>query len=88
MELNLHWSHGRHWFDETNIDDKLTANMWIEKAKTSDYYQAVIDVWTKRDVLKRETAKKNHLNYIVFWKQDLLDFHQWIENGCQIINSY
>lgn len=88
MELNLHWSHGRHWFDETNIDDKLTANMWIEKAKTSDYYQAVIDVWTKRDVLKRDTAKKNHLNYIVFWKQDLSDFYQWIENGCPIINSY
>jgi hypothetical protein len=88
IELNLHWSHGYHWFDETNTDDKLVLNAWIEKAKISSYYQSAINIWTKRDVLKRETAKENHLNYIVFWKQDLSDFYQWIENGCPIINSY
>lgn len=52
------------------------------------FYQSAIDVWTKRDVLKRETAKKNHLKYMVFWNQDLSDFYQWVKKGCQIKNSY
>lgn len=61
----------------------------VDKVKMGKmFYQSAIDVWTKRDVLKRETAKKNHLKYMVFWNQDLSDFYQWIKKGCQIKNSY
>lgn len=34
------------------------------------------------DVEKRETARKNNLNYVVFWDNDLKDFETWVEAGC------
>lgn len=89
IELNATWLHGKHWFNPNDKHDIDLLNLYINKVNMGKvFYQTAIDVWTKRDVLKRETAKKNHLNYIVFWKQDLSDFYQWIENGCPIINSY
>lgn len=82
IELNAHWSHGRHWFDENNEDDLASLASWQEKAKQkgSRYYHAAIDVWTKRDPLKRKTAEQNHLNYAVFWQQDLSDAREYLSN--------
>ena len=34
------------------------------KSKNTDYYKNAINVWTNRDVNKRELAKKNNLNYL------------------------
>ena len=83
IELNCHWTHGHHWFDETNVDDIARLNEWLEKAKSrgSKYYHLAIEVWTKRDVLKRETAIKNNLNYVVFWNKDLSDAREWLLNN-------
>lgn len=89
IELNATWLHGKHWFNPNDKNDIDRLNLYINRVNMGKvFYQTAIDVWTKRDVLKRETAKKNHLNYIVFWKQDLSDFYQWIGNSCPIINSY
>lgn len=89
IELNATWLHGKHWFNPNDKHDIDLLNLYINKVHMGKvFYQTAITVWTKRDILKRDTAKKNHLNYIVFWKQDLSDFYQWIENGCPIINSY
>lgn len=89
IELNATWLHGKHWFNPNSKCDMDLLNLYINKVNMGKvFYQTAIDVWTKRDVLKRDTAKKNHLNYIVFWKQDLSDFYQWIEDGCPIVNSY
>lgn len=41
-----------------------------------------------KEFIEKETAKKNHLKYMVFWNQDLSDFYQWVKKGCQIKNSY
>lgn len=80
IELNAHWSHGGHWFDENDENDIQKLNTWLEKAKEkgSRYYHAAIHIWTERDLLKRTTAEKNGLNYLVFWAQDLSDFREYL----------
>ena len=89
IELNATWLHGKHWFNPNDKGDINRLNVYVDKVKMGKmFYQSAIDVWTKRDVLKRETAKKNHLKYMVFWNQDLSDFYQWVKKGCQIKNSY
>ena len=67
IELNKHPSHGPHPFDPNNEEDQKLLAEWEEKAKTSKYYKVSIDVWTKRDVNKLNTAKKNNLNYITIY---------------------
>lgn len=83
IELNLHWTHGGHWFDSDSKDDIKKLAKW--KTKNKDYYDSAISVWTERDLLKRETASKNNLNYAVFWKFD--DFLSWIQESCPIKSS-
>lgn len=82
IELNAHWSHGKHWFDASNVNDLKLLEKWKVRAKErgSRYYYAAIDVWTVRDLLKRQFAIDNELNYIVFWKQDLSDAREYLSS--------
>ena len=68
IELNLTWTHGWHYFDETNLDD--VNKLQEMKSKHNDYYDIAIDVWTKKDIEKRDCAIKNNLNYVVLWNKD------------------
>lgn len=56
IECNYHWTHGGHPYDPANDNDKRRLESW--KQKISKYYNNAIKVWTERDILKRETAKK------------------------------
>lgn len=80
IELNAHWSHGGHWFDETDPGDVELLEKWLARTKErgSSYYQQAVIVWTQRDLLKRQFAIDNHLNYVVFWKQDLSDAREYL----------
>jgi hypothetical protein len=80
IELNASWTHGGHWFDETNTDDIAQLQEWQKRSieKESRYYHLAIDVWTNRDLKKKQFAEDNSLNYVVFWKQDLSDARTWI----------
>lgn len=80
IELNVNWTHGRHWFDETNADDLATLSIWKERAETSEFYRNAIHVWTNRDLLKLHTAVENNLNYAVFWNKNLSDFLEWFNS--------
>lgn len=81
IELNATWLHGGHWFDDSNEGDVLLLNNWKQKVISgSRFYEVAIDVWTVRDVKKRQTAIDNRLNYVVFWKTDLSDFKHWIRS--------
>lgn len=62
IEIQGHWSHGKHQFNEHNQKDINILNKW--KEKNSEQYKHAIEVWTHRDPLKRETAKNNNLNYL------------------------
>lgn len=77
IELNIYWMHGGHWFDENNEDDLAKLQVWLVSGKPS--YERAVYVWTQNDLDKKRTAEKNNLNYIVFWKQDLSDFNEWLE---------
>lgn len=78
IELNAHWSHGGHWFDSKN--DNTILCEWSDKH--TDYYDNAVNVWSRKDVLKRQTAMKNNLNYIVFWDYKLRDASVWHAFGC------
>lgn len=68
IELNIHWTHGGHPFDETNEDDIKKLNEWKEKAKTSKFYKNAIHTWTIRDVEKFTYIKNNNLNMEVIYE--------------------
>lgn len=82
IELNANWTHGLHWFDSTSESDVAKLNHWKERqvALQSSSYLSAITTWTVRDPLKRQTAQKNGLNYLVFWDNNLADFHDWLNN--------
>lgn len=78
IEVQGHWSHGKMIYDPNNKECIKKLHRWKEKAKTSKYYQNAIKTWTYYDVLKREHAKKNKLNWIEFFK--LKDILEWYDN--------
>ena len=79
IELNAHWTHGGSWFDPQKSEHQEQLEEW---KNGSEYYQNAAFVWATMDVRKRECAKKNHLNYIVFWDTDLRDVDVWFAMGC------
>lgn len=83
VELNCFVSHGKHWFNnESDSDIKKVEELTI-KAQKSNFYKNILYTWTHSDVIKRNTAKENNLNYAVFWNDDLSDAIKWITDGCQ-----
>lgn len=80
VELNATWLHGGHWYDADSTYDNSVLLKW--QKKNTAYYDNAIATWTKRDVHKREMAKKNALNYVVFWDANLSDAMLWIAMGC------
>lgn len=63
IELNAHWTHGKHPFNINNPEDIKILNCWKEKAKTSEFYKNAIETWTIRDVDKLNYLLKNNLNF-------------------------
>ena len=70
IECNFHWTHGEHLFDCNNKDDIDKLNKWKELSTTSKFYNNAISTWTIRDIKKFEYAKKNNLNYLVFYNEN------------------
>lgn len=74
IEYNGTWTHGgMPYVHNEQCNSKL--QIWKEKAKTSKFYQNAIKTWTIRDVIKRETARRNKLNWLEFFT--LKDFYDW-----------
>ena len=71
IEIQGHWHHGYNdrtkeyvkYGEDIQKTSKL-MKLWEQKAIYSQSYIDAIEVWSKRDVLKRETAQKNNLNYL------------------------
>lgn len=75
IELNITWTHGGHWFDETNEEDINKLTKWKEKSENSTYYKYAIKTWTNYDVIKRHDIEK--LNHLVFWTEK--EVKEWIK---------
>ena len=70
IELQGTWLHGLHPYNCNLIEDIEKLNKW--KSKNTKFYDIGIKVWTISDPKKRETAKKNNLNYVeLFNKEDI-----------------
>ena len=65
LELNGTWTHGGHAYDKNSIADQVKVQRW--KFKNTKYYNNAINIWTERDVNKRNKAKENNLNYKEVW---------------------
>ena len=74
IECQYSWTHGDHPYNIELDTEKL--NSW--KSKNSQYYKNAITTWTIRDVNKRETAKKNNLNFFEFFS--LQELENWLNN--------
>lgn len=79
IEVNASWTHGYHWYDAENDVD--TCKKWKVKSKKSEYYANALEVFTKRDVEKRETARVSNLNYVTLWDSDGMDADLWLVMG-------
>lgn len=90
IELNATWTHGGHWYDAENDNDVARLAEW--RLKDSAYYDNAAMTWSVRDVEKRQTAKKNDLNYVTFWLSDLSDFDAWVDasmpDAMDYVNAY
>lgn len=76
IEINIYWTHGKHFFNCNDKDDLNTLSNWKKKAEQGlKHYQSAIHIWTELDLEKKKYAIDNNLNYIVLWnKQDLDNF--------------
>ena len=67
IEINAHWTHGKHPYKSKDLDDQKKIEYW--ESKNTKFYDNAIKTWTIRDVEKRKIAKQNNLNYLeVFTK--------------------
>ena len=76
IEYQGFWTHGNEPFVGTKNQLKIIEN-WSKKSnetgyngRSKDMYNNAIYIWSKSDPLKRETARKNKLNWIEFFTID------------------
>lgn len=71
IEIQGYWTHGSHPYDSNNINDLQKLDTWKQKSINTMQYETAINIWTVKDVLKRQTAKQNNLNYLEIFSIDL-----------------
>lgn len=86
IEVNASWTHGYHWYDAEK--DAFICKKWAAKSKKSEYYANALEVFTKRDVEKRNTARANNLNYVTLWDSDGMDADLWYAMGMPLGKDY
>lgn len=79
IELNGFVTHGKHWFGASDSDKSRLEACHAMGKPVCGYND---DTWTISDAKKRETAKRNNLNYVVFWGDEGQDVDLWFAMGC------
>lgn len=79
IEVNASWTHGHHWYNDE--EDADICKKWKAKTRDSKYYANALEVFTKRDVEKRNIACSNDLNYVTLWDSDGMDADLWFAMG-------
>ena len=67
VEIQGNWTHGKHPYNP-ETDNKI-IEMW--KSKNTKFYNNAIEVWTKRDPLKRKIAKDNNLRFLEIFSNNI-----------------
>ena len=81
IEYQGSWTHGFRPF-KGSCEDLSVLQRWQERSKPRNMYESAINVWTNRDVKKREYAKDNALNWIEFFT--LEEFENWFYKRCKL----
>ena len=81
IEIQGFVTHGPEQFNENNIEHLekvsiLKQKNMAHKTPNKNLYFAIIKCWTELDVEKRNTAKRNNLNYKEFWNIEQLK--EWL----------
>ena len=73
IELNMHWTHGGHPFDENDPSDLETLCDWQLKSALSKYsYNSAIYTWTESDPTKLSVLRANNLNFMIIYPKGLV----------------
>ena len=75
IECQFHPTHGDHPFNKNSNEDNKLFNKIKNNYEIGD---PSLETWAVRDPLKRETAKKNKLNYLEFFS--MKEFNEWFKN--------
>lgn len=86
IELHCSFAHGPHWFDASNPADVSRQRDLL--AQCSRRCSVALDMWCRKDLLKREDARRSGIRYLVFWDRSLVrvrkdrvpalaDFYTW-----------
>ena len=76
IELNYSWTHGGHSYNSKDPKDQKVIKEIQKKEKGKAYYMNMLETWTIRDPLKRETVRKNNLNWLEFFSME--EFLTWL----------
>lgn len=69
IELNIFFTHGGHSYGTNPLEDKKLLEKWTKLSSTSKFYKNAIRIWTETDIEKQLCAKRNNLNYLVFYTE-------------------
>jgi glutathione peroxidase-family protein len=84
VEIQGHWTHGGHPYDEHSENDKAIVDFW--KNTQSHYYANATYTWTDLDVRKRNIAKQNGINYVEIFAYKLNEIvNQFLETQQQSV---
>lgn len=72
IELNYHWSHGKHPYDASSESDKKREARLREKAKSSKAYASTLKIWTQVDPAKLNILRANHLNFMIIYPKNII----------------
>jgi hypothetical protein len=78
VEIQGHWSHGPHPFDDNSEEDKKLLEKWKAKG-----WNLSIVIWTKRDPIKLRIAEENHVNLLRIYSIKLDECVEKIEAKIQ-----
>ena len=74
IELQGHYTHGKHPYDSNSREDILLKEKYESKVSNKKpSYQKIIDIWCNADVVKRNVAKENNLNYLEIFSLDFTE---------------
>ena len=82
IEIQKAWSHNKHPYDPNSEEDQKELKRLEDLASKEDknFYKNVITYWTQKDVIKRETAKRNNLRFVeIFHWRGKQDFFNQID---------
>ena len=85
VEIQAGWFHGHHPYNCNGESDKDILERW--KSKNTDFYKTAIEIWTKRDVKKREVAKQNQLNYLEIFSNNINEVVEQFELYIKHLNK-